>query len=193
LIDVYDCKTRYKLKKINPCVNQGGMHNQFVKIKMNLFIYSNLFVMGKLIMFLVSHEVVITINKMFKDLISWPSGNEMHVMVGFRNRCGLPSIQGAINGTCIYKAKHSRPFLEDYEWVQHHCISNNQLQQDIHQPFVGLRGKVNDFKVLRRSTLHKHAQYHDLFEHTKNLCVFLLGDKGYPLISWIMTPYEKER
>jgi len=102
---------------------------------MNLFIYSNLFVMGKLIMFLVSHEVVITINKMFKNLISWSFINEMQqMMVGFKNWCGLPSIQGAINGTHIYKVKHSKPFLEDYEWVQHHCTSNNQLQQDINQP-----------------------------------------------------------
>ncbi len=111
------------------------MYNQFVEIKMNLFIYSNLFVMGKLIMFLVSHEVVITINKMFKNLISWSFRNEMQqMMVGFKNWCGLPSIQGAINGTHIYKVKHSKPFLEDYEWVQHHCTSNNQLQQDINQP-----------------------------------------------------------
>jgi hypothetical protein len=77
-------------------------------------------------MFLVFHEVVITINKMFKDLISWPSRNEMQqMMVGYKNWRGLPSIQGAINGTNIYKAKHSRPFLKDYEWVQHHCTSNN--------------------------------------------------------------------
>jgi hypothetical protein len=86
-------------------------------------------------MFLVSHEVVITINKMFKNLISWSFRNEMQqMMVGFKNWCGLPSIQGAINGTHIYKTKHSKPFLENYKWVQHHYISNNQLQQDIHQP-----------------------------------------------------------
>jgi len=59
--------------------------------------------------------------------------------------------------------------------------------------FVCLHGNVNDFKVLKRSTLHKHAQYHGLFEQTKNLCDFLLGDKGYPLISWIMIPCKKER
>ncbi len=90
---------------------------------------------------------------MFKDFISWPFGNEMQVMVGFRNWRGLASIQGAINGTHIYKVKHSKPFLKDYEWVQHHCTSNNHLQQDIHQPFVGLRGNVNDFKVLRKSII----------------------------------------
>jgi hypothetical protein len=86
-------------------------------------------------MFFVFHEVVITIHKMFKDSISWSFKNEMQqMMVGFKNWCGLPSIQGAINGTHIYKTKHSKPFLEDYEWVQHRYISNNQLQQDIHQP-----------------------------------------------------------
>lgn len=102
---------------------------------MNFFIYPNLFVMGKLIKFFVSHDVVITINKMFKDSISWSFRNEMQqMMVSFKNWCGLPSIQGAINGTHIYKTKHSKPFLENYKWVQHHYISNNQLQQDIHQP-----------------------------------------------------------
>ncbi len=51
--------------------------------------------------------------------------------------------------------------------------------------FVGLLGSVTNSKILRRSTLYKHAQYQGLFNPQKNMDVippYLLGDKGYFLI-----------
>jgi hypothetical protein len=173
------------LKEINSCVNQGGMHNQFVEFKMNLFICSNLFVMGKLIMFLVSHEVVITIIKMFKDLISWPSGNEMQqVMVGI-GVVYLPYKVPSMGHTSI-KLNIQGPFLKIMSGcniIVQAIISCNKMFTNL---FVGLHGNVNDFKVLRRSTLRKHAQYHGLFEHIKILCDFPWGQR----ISFDLMDYD---
>ncbi len=51
-------------------------------------------------------------------------------------------------------------------------------------------GLFNDMKVLCKSYLDKNAQLHGLFDHDKSIqngFPYLLGDKGYPLVSSIMT------
>jgi hypothetical protein len=56
---------------------------------------------------------------------------------------------------------------------------------------VGLPRSVNDSKVLRRCTIYYFADYQGLFNANKGqegFSPFLLGDKGYPLLSWLMTP-----
>jgi hypothetical protein len=62
---------------------------------------------------------------------------------------------------------------------------------------VGLPSSVGDSRVICRFGLYKKVQYNRLFEIDKvsqnEFVVFcLLGDKGYPLISWIMMPYNEE-
>jgi hypothetical protein len=60
--------------------------------------------------------------------------------------------------------------------------------------FVGFLSNVNNSRVLLRSGLYRKAQYIGLFEigraFQNGFSPYLLGDKGYPLISWIMTPYK---
>jgi hypothetical protein len=88
------------------------------KLAQNVFllICSKLFALGKSILLCVLHEVIYTINKVFKSLISWPNEHKMHVvMVGFENYCGIPSIQGAINKAYISITKlQFMSFVEEY-------------------------------------------------------------------------------
>jgi hypothetical protein len=56
---------------------------------------------------------------------------------------------------------------------------------------------VNDFRVLHRYVLYKQVQLHGLFDITRGSCKdeilpYLFGDKGYPLINWIMTPFKED-
>jgi hypothetical protein len=62
---------------------------------------------------------------------------------------------------------------------------------------VGFPCSVNDVRVLGRSTLYRHAQYHNLFDPSKGVegilpYLYLLGDKGYFLINWIMTSFKED-
>jgi len=72
---------------------------------------------------------------------------------------------------------------------------------------------VNDSKVLRRSSLYNKTQYHGLFslDFFQIFCqpalgrffkwvekgcqdgipLYLFGNKGYPLLDWILTPCRK--
>ncbi len=63
--------------------------------------------------------------------------------------------------------------------------------------FVGLLGSVNDLKVLHNFTLYKNAQYHSLFASNNSTSQhgfppYLLGDKGYPLITRIMILFKEK-
>ncbi len=64
---------------------------------------------------LVLHEVVDVMNVIFKKLMSWPNGVEIQVfMEDFKQFCGLPNVQGAIDGTHIIIFKPLTPYPKDY-------------------------------------------------------------------------------
>jgi hypothetical protein len=114
--------------------------------------------------------------------------------------CGLPSVHGAIDGTCIQISKPKTIYLEDYYY---HKIGGYSIVVqtiiDCKKKFidicVGLPSNNNDFKVLHMFALYKHVQNQGLFDPRKGVDGFppyLLGDKGYQLITWIMTPFKEE-
>ncbi len=92
-----------------------------------------LFAIGKSIVSLVLHEFVAKVNIVFWKLISWPMGLDMcTIMNDFKLWCGLPSVQGAIDGTHLLISKPSMPFLKDYYYFKYggilHCsISSGGL------------------------------------------------------------------
>ncbi len=62
----------------------------------NLLICSALFVVGQLIVSLVLREVIIAFNVIFKNLITWPFGNKMEMVMqsSIKILCAPPSLQG---------------------------------------------------------------------------------------------------
>jgi len=80
----------------------------------NFLICSKLFAIGKSTT-LVLHEVVDVMNVISKKLMSWPNGVEIQVfMEDFKQFCGLPNVQGAIDGTHIIIFKPLTPYPKDY-------------------------------------------------------------------------------
>jgi hypothetical protein len=56
----------------------------------------------------------------FKKLLSWPNGVEIQVfMEDFKQFCGLPNVQGAIDGTHIIIFKPLTPFLKIMFTIKH--------------------------------------------------------------------------
>jgi hypothetical protein len=81
----------------------------------NLLICNALFVMDQSTISLVLKGVIITFNVVFKNLITWPSGNKMEVVMqaSFKTLCGPPSIHGTIDGTHFSISKLDGVLCED--------------------------------------------------------------------------------
>jgi hypothetical protein len=167
----------------------------------NMLSYSELFAIGHSTVGLVIREVVSAINIVYSDIIRWPRGPEMReVMTDFKAWCGMPSVHGAIDCTHISIAKPAS-FPEDYYYFKTGgysvvCQAVVDCKKLFTSLFIGLPGSVNDSRVLRRSGLWQHVHQRRLM-HIENGCQdaippYLLGDKGYPLTSWLLTPFKEE-
>ncbi len=123
------------------------------------------------------------------------------VMNGFKSWCGLLCVQGTINGMHISISKLFGSFCENYFY--HKTIGYNILVETIcdHRKtfidiYVGLLGLVNDSHVLHKYGFYAQAQYHNLFypnimDYKKDTPPYVLRDKGYFLLSWLMTPNKE--
>jgi hypothetical protein len=157
------------------------------------------FAIGRSTVGLVLREVVRAIIALYRDVIHWPTGDRMQqVMLDFKAWCGLPSVHGAIDCTHIRISK-PKEFPEDYYKTGGYTIVAQAVvdsKKQFTQLFVGLPGSVNDQRVLRRSSLWQHVMHRGLLSTTTGsqdgFPPYLLADKGYPLLSWMMTPFKED-
>jgi hypothetical protein len=162
---------------------------------------SESFAIGKSTVGLLIREVVAAINRVFGNIIRWPRGQEMReVMLEFKKWCGIPLVHGAIDCTHIGISKPTE-FPEDYYYFKKGAYSIVaqavvDCKKQFTNLFVGLPGSVNDSRVLRKSALWEHVMHRRLL-HPDSGCLeavppFLLADKRYPLLSWLMTPFRED-
>jgi hypothetical protein len=91
------------------------------------------------------------------------------MMEGFKNWCGIPTMQGAIDGTHISIVKPTS-YAENYYYHKNYgysivaqmIINCNKTFTNV---FVNLLGSVNDSKVLHKYALSKKNHYHGLIKH----------------------------
>jgi hypothetical protein len=167
----------------------------------NFLSCSEKFAIGKSTVSVVIREVVAALNICFGNLIRWPRGEEMRqVMLDFKSWCGMPSVQGAIDGTHIAISKPAQ-FPEDYWYFKTGAYSMVaqavvDSRKQFTSVFVGLPRSVNDQRVLRRSGLWQQVVNECLLHvdsgYQDGIPPYLLADKGYPLLSWMMTPFKDD-
>lgn len=118
--------------------------------------YNELFVVSYSIISFVIHDIIQAINKMLKNLITWPIGNKMLIGVRkFKDLCGLLNVHGVINGTHVVIIKPSKPFAKDYFYYKSGgysvfaqvVVDNNKQFIDL---FVKLLDLVNDLHVFKK-------------------------------------------
>jgi len=150
--------------------------------------------------FLILHEFVDAFIFKYKFLIFWRQRKVMKLVVDeFQAWCGLPYVQGAIDGFHIsiikafaYPKDCFHHKSSGYSVVAQVIVDYKEKLIDV---FVGFFRSVNDLKILRKFAF---AQYHGLFASNTSTSQhgfppYLLSDKGYPLITWIMILFNEER
>jgi hypothetical protein len=59
--------------------------------------------------------------------------------------------------------------------------------------YIGMPGSTNDARILRRSSLYHLAMHNNIFDARNSVdgfAPYLIGDSGYPLLSWLMVPHR---
>jgi hypothetical protein len=169
----------------------------------SFLVVSEFFAIGESTVSTMLREVVNTINEVFKNKIQWPDREQALInMEEFKQYCDLPSVVGAIDGTHFNIAKPAH-FSEDFFYFKTNgyslvCQAVVNKKKQFLDVFVGLPGSLNDARVLRRSGLYnRRAINGHLIEglqvSEEGFRPYLLGDKGYPLLPFIMIPHREGR
>jgi hypothetical protein len=170
----------------------------------NILTCSELFAIGRSTVGRAIQEVVNGINVVFRSQISWPHGDQLlQVMSDFRSWCQMPRVVGAIDCTHIHLVKPRISYAEDYYY---HKIGGYSIiaqavvdsRKRFINLFVGMPGSTNDSHKLRHSGLYANVQQRRILDDINGVqhegfSQYLIGDKGYPLLSWFMVPHKDDR
>jgi hypothetical protein len=141
------------------------------------------------------------INVVLRDQILWPTGQQLlQTQAEFRALYSLPAVVGAIDCIHIHIAKPTVGSEDYYHFKSGGYTLNFQAVVDSRKRFLdlylGMPGSTHDVRVLRRSSLYRLATHENLFDVRSTIDgfpPFLLGDSGYPLLPWLMTPHRTHR
>jgi hypothetical protein len=144
------------------------------------------------------HDSVRAINIVLRDQIAWPIGQQLvEAQVGFRDLCSLRAVVGAIDCIHIHIAKPTVGPKDYFYFKSGGYTLNCQAIVDSRKRFLdlylGMPGSTNDARVLWQSTLYRLGMQENLFDVRYSMDgfpPFLLGDSGYPLLPWLMTPHR---
>lgn len=158
----------------------------------NVLICNELFIVGESIVSLVLHEFVSIVNHVCKNLICWPKGRAMKiVMEEFRLWCGFPNVQGTIKSINVSMLNLWGAYAKDYYY---HKINVYNIVAQVVVDYdkswfidvcVGLPGGVNDqgfcicliyiemhniMDCLMKREVHKMGCHHTSLKIESSIC-----------------------
>lgn len=164
----------------------------------SLLLCSEFFAIGVSTTSGIIRDVVKAVNDELRHEISWPTGNRLQLtMAQFREFSGLPGVVGAIDGT-HFPIRKPNTSPEDYFYFKSggytmQCQAVVDRSRKFIDLSVGMPGSTNDARQLRRSMLYHKATTTALFDPNDavdGFTPYLIGDKGYPILPWLITPYR---
>ncbi|KAG5898226.1 hypothetical protein JTB14_005602 [Gonioctena quinquepunctata] len=143
----------------------------------------------------ITEGIVYKLVNLKEAYIKWPTFQEMNTVVdNFRRIGGYPGVVGAVDCCNIeFKLPHEQQDSYINKNSKHSIklqgiVTSNKIFTNIN---VGFPGSAHDSRVLKNSN-----EYVDIMTNNKLKKYFkseefhLVGDKAYPLLSWLMTPYK---
>ncbi|XP_057479536.1 protein ALP1-like [Actinidia eriantha] len=136
--------------------------------------------------------------------LQWPSTEQEMAVVKskFEKIRGLPNCCGAIDTTHITMLLSSSEMASNV-WLDREKNRSMILQAIVDSEMrfrdvvTGWPGKMNDFDVLQRSTFFKLCEKGERLNGNKirlsegtELSEYIVGDLGFPLLPWLVTPYQ---
>jgi hypothetical protein len=170
----------------------------------NILTCSEMFAIGCSIVGRAIRKVVNAVNIVFRSQISWPQGEQLlQVMSDFKTWCHMPGAVGALDCTHIHIVKPRILYPKDYYYykmngysiIAQAVVDSKKRFIDL---FVGMPSSTNDSRTLCRSGSYASIQHHRILNDRNGVqhegfFPYLLGAKGYPLLSWLMVPHKEVR
>ena len=135
-------------------------------------------------------NVVRAVNQVkFNQVVNWPE-NVLNVSASFFAKAQFPQVIGCVDGTLI---KIDAPNENEPAYVDRNgnhsinCMIVCGPNLEIFYVSANWPGSVHDARVLRNSTLYQRME-----EGWRPIPqAVILGDSGYPLLEWLITPSER--
>lgn len=167
----------------------------------NMTVCSEMFAIGRSTVSMVLREVVNAINDTLRHQVMWPSGQRLRETEAKNFQlCGLPGVVGAIDGTHVAISKPQVGAADYYYFKSGGYTLNCQAVVDSEKRFLdlylGMPGSTNDSRMLRRSSLYNLGVNNNLMtgNYTAHgFSPYIIGDLGYPLLTWLMVPHKSVR
>ena len=151
-------------------------------------------------------QVCTAISKNFGHLVSWPVGRRLaRTTAAFQSKQGLPNCIGAIDGSHIYISSPSNTIVaadhrnrnKSFSILLQGVVDSKCYFTSVN---TGPPGSIYDSAHFKNTELYRKAEvgvmggFHDnpmAWAAGLPFPPYIVGDRGYLLLSWCITPFKK--